>query len=82
MSKKTPDTPPPAFEQSVEQIERIIEQIETGRIGLEESITRYEQGMKLIGHCRAILDRAESKIKQLTVDEDGKIAGADAKSDE
>jgi exodeoxyribonuclease VII small subunit len=77
MSKKASEPQGPAFEQAIEQVEGIIEQIESGQIGLEESITRYEQGMKLIQHCRAILDRAETKIRQLTVDEDGKLKEAD-----
>jgi exodeoxyribonuclease VII small subunit len=54
------------FEQSVAQLEAIVQAIESGQIGLEESLAKYEQGMKLVGHCRGILDRAEKRIELLT----------------
>jgi exodeoxyribonuclease VII small subunit len=56
----------PTFEESVDELEQIIEQIESGEVGLEESLARYEQGMKLIVHCRSVLDRAERRIAELT----------------
>ena len=66
----------PDFEQSVEQLERIIEQVESGQVSLEESLSRYEQGMKLVQHCRSILERAETRIKELTVDASGELTEA------
>jgi len=54
------------FEQSVAQLEAIVQAIESGQIGLEESLAKYEQGMKLVSHCRGILDRAEKRIELLT----------------
>jgi len=65
-----------SFEEAVEQVEALIDGIETGEIGLEESIEQYEQGMKLIGHCKAILDRAEQRIAKLAVDESGRLREA------
>ena len=63
----------PPFEPSLEQLESIIEAIESGDVTLEQSLDQYARGMKLIKHCRDILDRAESKIKQLTIDEQGNV---------
>jgi len=60
MSKK-----PPSFEESLARLEAIADDIEQGRIGLEESIARYEEGMKLIQRCRAILTEAEQRIVRL-----------------
>lgn len=57
------------FEQALEQLEQIIEGIESGDTGLEESLSQYEKGMKLIGHCRAILSTAEKRIAELTTEE-------------
>jgi len=54
------------FEQAMGQLEKIVTDIEQGQIGLEDSIDRYEQGMKLIGHCRAILEQAEKRIETIT----------------
>ncbi|QNN23940.1 exodeoxyribonuclease VII small subunit [Planctomycetales bacterium ZRK34] len=69
---KTDESLPP-FEPSLAQLEQIIDAIESGDVTLEQSLDQYARGMKLIKHCRSILDRAESKIKQLTIDEQGEI---------
>lgn len=53
------------FEEAFEQLQQIVEQIEQGEVGLEESIGRYERGMKLIAHCRRVLQKAEQKVLQL-----------------
>ncbi|MBL4701619.1 exodeoxyribonuclease VII small subunit [bacterium AH-315-I18] len=68
------------FEQSVSELEQIIEQIESGEIGLEDSITQYEKGMKLIDKCQTILNRAQTRIAQLTVDRNGQLASASTSS--
>ena len=54
------------FEEALSQLETIAEQIERGKIGLEESIDKYAEGIKLVKHCRGILDAAEGKIQLLT----------------
>jgi exodeoxyribonuclease VII small subunit len=61
----------PTFEESVAQLEQIVAAIESGQIGLEESLSKYEQGMALVKRCRAILDSAEKRIEQLTETKDG-----------
>ncbi|MCK4658306.1 MAG: exodeoxyribonuclease VII small subunit [Phycisphaerae bacterium] len=60
MTKKTL-----TFEEALKQLENITAQIEQGSIGLEESISKYEEGMKLVRHCRKVLEKAEQKIEQL-----------------
>ena len=62
------------FEQALGKLERIVEQIESGQIGLEESIARYEEGVALIKQCRTILDAAEKKIQLLAKGEGGQLA--------
>ena len=61
------------FEQALEQLSTLAEQIEQGEIGLEDSIAKYEEGMKLLQHCRAILSNAESKIELLQQKGDGTL---------
>ena len=63
----------PTFEEAVAQLETIAERIEQGEIGLEESITQYEQGMALVKQCRDILSKAEHKIQQLQQRADGSL---------
>jgi exodeoxyribonuclease VII small subunit len=55
----------PSFEESVAQLEQIVAAIESGQIGLEQSLAKYEQGMELVKRCRTILDNAEKRIEQL-----------------
>lgn len=62
------------FETALETLERIVEEIESGRIPLEESIEKYAEGVKLIEVCRGILDRAEKKIQVLARGQDGSLS--------
>jgi len=55
----------PTFEESVAQLEKIVAAIESGQIGLEDSLTKYEQGMALVKKCRDTLEKAEKRIEQL-----------------
>jgi len=63
----------PTFEDALKKLEQITGQIERGEIGLEESITRYEEGMKLVAKCRNILTKAEQRIQKLSLAQDGKL---------
>lgn len=71
MAKARPDTPDdntPSFEDSIEQVEAIIERIERGEQGLERSIADYERGAGLLKKCREILTRSEQRIAQIEAD--------------
>ena len=75
MAKKTEpkraDPKKVSFEQATEELEAIIERIEQGEIGLEESLAQRKRGEALIRRCRAILDAAEQELEQVTAgDED------------
>jgi exodeoxyribonuclease VII small subunit len=73
MSKQKTKDEALSFEQAVAELGAIIENIESGQAGLEESLAQYERGMKLIGQCRTILSAAEQKIAELSVDAKGKL---------
>ena len=64
------------FEQALGKLEEIVAKIESGEVGLEESIARYAEGIKLIGQCRTILDAAEKKIQLLAQGEGDRLAPA------
>ncbi|UCH85774.1 MAG: exodeoxyribonuclease VII small subunit, partial [Candidatus Latescibacterota bacterium] len=51
---------------------------EQGNFTLEESIAKFEEGLKLGKHCRELLDKAEKKIKILAEGDDGTVAEKDA----
>jgi exodeoxyribonuclease VII small subunit len=67
-----PQCDAPTFEQALADLERIVRELEDGKIGLEESLARYEQGVALLRRCYGQLRQMEQKIALLTgVDEDG-----------
>lgn len=58
------------FEKSLEQLEQIVEKMEGGDMGLEESLKQFEQGIKLAKNCQSALSQAELKVNQL-IEENG-----------
>jgi exodeoxyribonuclease VII small subunit len=56
------------YETKIEQLRKIIEKIEDGNTGLDESMKLYEQGAVLIKQCETLLTEAELKITKLSRD--------------
>jgi exodeoxyribonuclease VII small subunit len=56
------------YEQKIERLKQIIEKIEDGNTGLDESIRLYEQGAALVKQCETLLAEAEEKITTLSRD--------------
>jgi exodeoxyribonuclease VII small subunit len=61
------------FEQAIEKLETLVDQIEEGKVSLEESIEKYAEGTTLIKHCRTILAQAEQKIQLLAKGDDNEL---------
>ena len=72
MAKKN-QVPPKTFEEALGELERILQEIEQGEVGLEESLVKYERGNFLIQHCRGVLNSAEKQIEQLSKGADGSL---------
>jgi exodeoxyribonuclease VII small subunit len=62
---KTPPNPPPSFEHALTELEKTIQDLESGALGLEESLLSYQRGMQLLNHCRTTLDSAQENIRVL-----------------
>ena len=58
-----------SFEKAVAELELIIERIEQGEVGLEESLEEYQRGAVLIKRCRDVLDVAQQKIEKISAQE-------------
>jgi exodeoxyribonuclease VII small subunit len=69
-AKKT--DPGPNFEGAMDRLEEIVEQMESGKMMLEELIVRYEEGMKLVKVCQERLASAEQRIEIITRNNAGK----------
>ena len=67
----------PSFEKAMERLEAIVEEMESGKMLLEDLLVQYEEGMKLVKICQERLARAEQKIEIVTRDHGGKIAVKD-----
>ena len=52
------------FEDSLSELQNIVESLERGEGKLEDMIVNYEKGMKLITHCRSLLESAKCSIKE------------------
>ncbi len=59
------------FEDALQRLEQIVDQLETGKLSLEESLKVYEEGVGLARRCAGYLDAAEKRIELLTRDENG-----------
>jgi len=57
----------PSFEKALKELEDMVETMESGQLPLEELITNYEQGAKLISHCETVLDNARKRLELLTL---------------
>ena len=61
------------FEESLKRLEEIVHALESGDTPLEQSISLFEEGVKLSGYCNKLLETAEQKVTVLTKDSAGNI---------
>jgi len=66
------DSKPKNFEASLEELERIVRQLEQGELTLEKSLELFEQGVKLSRDCQERLNQAERRIEILMRDNQGR----------
>lgn len=59
------------FEEALARLEQIVQALESGQIGVEETLARYEEALALEAHCRAILDRLEQRIRKVQLEAGG-----------
>ncbi len=71
-----------SFEDALTKLEAIVRDVEEGKIGLEDSIRRYEEGVKLLRRCRSILAEAEMKIQKLQATAEGEVRAEPFDSEE
>ena len=73
MSSKTKSREPEInFEGAMDRLEKIVEQMESGKMPLEDLIVRYEEGMNLVKVCQERLANAERKIEIIARNSAGK----------
>ncbi|MEX1039432.1 MAG: exodeoxyribonuclease VII small subunit [Pirellulaceae bacterium] len=61
-----------SFEEQLEQLDQIVGQLESGQLGLEESLKQYELGIRILKSCHGVLQESERKIELLSgIDAEG-----------
>ena len=61
-----------SFEEQMEQLEKIVAELEKGELSLEDSVSKFEEGIKISKECNRTLEEAEKKITIL-VNQNGEI---------
>ncbi len=63
MAAKPPKTP--SFEAALAELEKVVADMEAGRLSLEESLAAYQRGVELLQQCRARLEDAQQRVRIL-----------------
>ncbi len=62
----------PKFEECIQRLEKIVDQLEKGEIPLEQALKLFEEGVELSNHCRKELEEAEGKV-EILLKQNGKL---------
>ena len=60
-----PDPNPGNFENSLDELEKVVKELESGELPLDRSLDLFSRGMKLSDTCRKQLEEAETRVEQL-----------------
>ena len=66
-----------SFEQALQTLERIVDDLERGDVPLDQSIRIYERGEALKAHCDRLLKAAEDKVEKIRLSRDGQPVGVE-----
>ena len=61
------------FEKSLDELEKLVNDLERGELSLEQSLTAFERGVKLTRECQKALKTAEQRVEQLVENSDGTL---------
>jgi exodeoxyribonuclease VII small subunit len=70
-----------SFEQSLKELEQIVQDLERGQLDLDAAIKAYERGTMLKGHCESKLKEAQLRVDKITVGQDGKVGAESFESE-
>ena len=55
----------PDFEKSLEELESLVEQLESGDLSLDDSLKHFKRGVELTRHCQGVLEQAQQVVEKL-----------------
>ena len=62
----------PKFEESLQRLEKIVDELEKGSVPLEQALKLFEEGVRLSNTCRKELEEAEGKV-EILLKQNGKL---------
>lgn len=65
------------FEQSLQELEQIVDGLEKGNVPLDQSIAQYDRGQALRRHCVKLLEAAEAKVEKIKIGNGSKAIGSE-----
>ncbi len=66
-----------SFEEAMEQLEQIVQELESEELPLEKAIKKFEEGIKLSKFCNQKLEESEKKVTVLMEGQDGQLKEVD-----
>ena len=55
----------PDFEKALEELESLVEQLESGELSLDQSLKQFKRGVELTRHCQGVLENAQQTVRKL-----------------
>lgn len=56
----------PNFENALEELESLVEKLESGELSLDDSLKQFKRGVELTRHCQSVLENAQQTVQKLT----------------
>ena len=78
MSQTPRSDPPTSFEAALAELEKIVANMESGKLSLEQSLAAHKRGLELAQYCQNMLAQAQQQVKILEEDALKNFPGADA----
>ena len=72
----------PKFEESLEHLEKLVEELEGGELDLDEALKRFEKGVKLSATLNSSLEEANRKVEKLIIGSSGEASRQPLDEDE
>jgi exodeoxyribonuclease VII small subunit len=67
------DSQPLKFEAAIQDLEQVVEQLESGDLSLEDALATFEKGVGLVRYCNQKLSEVEKKVELLVRDKEGQL---------
>ncbi len=74
----SPDIAALSFEEALAELEKIVGDLERGKVKLDDAIAAYTRGAQLKRHCETKLAAAKAKVEKIVVRPDGGLAAQDS----